>query len=72
MCPNWSERKMDISSLGSLTSALSQAQTGDAVSTLVLKKAMDIQAQSALQLLQALPQLPSNPPNLGNFVDIKA
>lgn len=63
---------MDISSLGSLSSALSQAQTGDAVSTLVLRKAMDIQAQSALQLLQAVPQLPSNPPHLGNSVDIKA
>lgn len=71
MCPIWSERKMDISSVGSLSTALSQAQTGDAVSTLVLRKAMDIQAQSALQLLQAVPQLPSNPPNLGNSIDIK-
>jgi hypothetical protein len=62
---------MDISSVGSLSTALSQAQTGDAVSTLVLRKAMDIQAQSAMQLLQALPQLPSNPPNLGNSIDIK-
>jgi hypothetical protein len=62
---------MDVSSVGSLSTALSQAQTGDAVSTLVLRKALDIQAQSALQLLQALPQLPSNPPNLGNSIDIK-
>lgn len=72
MCPIWSERKMDVSSIGSLSTALSQANTGDAVSTLVLKKALDIQAQSALQLLQALPQLPSNPPNLGNSIDVKA
>ena len=63
---------MDISSLGSLTSALSQVQTGDAVATLVLKKAMDIEEQSALQLLQALPPVPGNPPNLGNSIDIKA
>jgi hypothetical protein len=63
---------MDISSIGSLSTALSQAQTGDAVSTLVFRKAMDIQAQNAMQLLQALPQLPSNPPNLGNSIDIKA
>ena len=63
---------MDISSIGSLSTALSQAQTGDAVSTLVFRKAMDIQAQNAMQLLQALPQPPSNPPNLGNSIDIKA
>ncbi len=62
---------MDISSVGSLSTALSQSQTGDVVSTLVLKKAIDIQAQSAMQLLQALPPVPSNPPNLGNSVDIK-
>jgi hypothetical protein len=62
---------MDVSSLGGLSSALSQVQTGDAVSTAVLKKAMDIQASNAMQLLEALPQVPSNPPNLGNSVDIK-
>ena len=63
---------MDISSIGSLNTALTQASTGDAVSTLVLKKALDIQAQSATQLLQALPSIPSNPSHLGNSVDIKA
>ena len=65
---------MDISSVGSLSSALSQANTGDAVGTLVLKKAMDIQAQSAMQLLAALPPVAgsSNPPNLGKHIDIKA
>lgn len=63
---------MDISSIGSLNTALTQASTGDAASTLVLKKALDIQAQSAAQLLQALPSIPSNPPHLGNSVDIKA
>ncbi len=62
---------MDVSSIGSLSAALSQAQTGDAVSTLVLKKAMQIQEQNALQLLQALPQVSNNPPNLGNSVDVR-
>ena len=63
---------MDIASVSSSTTALSQAKTGDAVGTLVLKKAMDIQAQNAMQLLQALPQVPNNPPNLGNSIDVKA
>lgn len=62
---------MAVSSIGSLSTALSQAQTGDAVSTLVLKKAMQIQEQNALQLLQALPQVSNNPPNLGNSVDVR-
>lgn len=62
---------MDIASVSSLSTALSQAKTGDAVGTLVLKKALDIQAQSAMQLIQAVPQ-PSNPPNLGNSIDVKA
>jgi hypothetical protein len=63
---------MDISSIGSLSTALASATTGDAVSTLVLKKAMAIEEQSALQLLQSLPQASNNPPNLGNSVDVKA
>lgn len=63
---------MDIANVSSLSTALSQAKTGDAVGTLVLKKALDIQAQSAAQLIQALPQAASNPPNLGNSVDVRA
>lgn len=63
---------MNGSSIGSLTSALAQAKTGDAVGILVLKKAMAIQAQSALQLLEGLPQAASNPSHLGNTVDVKA
>lgn len=63
---------MDVSSIGSLSSALAQAKTGDAVGIMVLKKAMDIQAQSALQLLAGLSQAASNPSHLGNAVDVKA
>ncbi len=63
---------MDISPLASVASSLSQAKVGDAVGTLVLKKAMDIQAQSAMQMIEALPQVASNPPNLGNSVDVRA
>lgn len=63
---------MDVSSIGSLSSAMAQAKTSDAVDTLVLKKAMDIQKQSAQQLLAALPSVTSNPPNLGNSIDVKA
>jgi len=63
---------MDISSIGSLSTALTQASTGSEASMLVLKKAIDIQAQTAMQLLDALPQVANNPPNLGNSIDVKA
>jgi len=61
---------MNISATGSVPSAISQASTGDAVAITVLKKSLDIEAQGALQLIQALPQVvASNPPNLGQRVD---
>jgi hypothetical protein len=39
-------------------SAAAQGASSDAVNILVLKKALDIQAQGAMTLLQALPQPP--------------
>lgn len=62
---------MDIANISSLSTALTQTKAGDDVGTLVLKKALDLQAQSVAQLIQTLPQ-PSNPPNLGNSIDVKA
>ncbi|WP_306605193.1 YjfB family protein [Azonexus sp.] len=62
---------MSVSDVGGVTSALTAEQTGVTVATKVLKKAIEIEEQNAMQLLQALPQ-PSNPPNLGNAVDVKA
>ena len=59
---------MDVSSIASIATELSQAKTADAVSIAVLRKALDIQEQSALQLIQALPTT-VNPPNLGNSID---
>ena len=61
---------MDIGSIGSASSALSHAKTGDAVAIAVLKKAIDIQAQSALQLIQAIPQpTAGGSPSLGANVN---
>jgi hypothetical protein len=57
---------MDVGAIASASTEMSQVQTADAVQVAVLKKAMDIQEQSALQLLQAVP---NNPAHLGNNVD---
>jgi len=59
---------MDVTGIASAATELSQARTGDAVAITVLRKALDIQEQSAMQLIQALP-VTSNPPNLGNSVN---
>jgi hypothetical protein len=46
------------------------AKTANAVQLTVLKKAMDIQAQGAMQLIESASQVISNnPPNLGNKVN---
>lgn len=63
---------MDITSMSGLSAALAQTGTADSAGIAVLKKAMDIQAQAAVQLIQSLPQVASNPPNLGNNIDVKA
>ena len=60
---------MDVSAIASLATEMSQNQTAQAVQIAVLKKAMDIEAQSAMQLLEAVP---SNPQHLGNNVDLFA
>ncbi|MEO8409418.1 MAG: YjfB family protein [Propionivibrio sp.] len=64
---------MNITPAGNVPSVIAQANTGDAVAITVLKKTLDIEAQEAMQLIQALPQVAaSNPPNLGNRIDTSA
>ena len=63
---------MDISGV---VNAASNAAGGDnaAAGIYTLRKALDLQQQSAISLLQAIPQPAySKPPNLGNAVDVRA
>jgi hypothetical protein len=61
---------MDVSTIASAATELAQTNTAQAVQLAVLKKAMDVEAQGAMQLVQAAAQvIPVNPPNLGNQVD---
>lgn len=62
---------MNIAGIGALSTALSQTETADKIQVAVLKKAMDIQAESALALVEVAAQSGRtvNPPHLGNSVD---
>ena len=70
------ELPVDISSgLSSVAAAPTQYRTGDVVSLKVAKKAQDIQAQSALQLLESVPEpTPAQnlPDNLGKNLNVVA
>lgn len=63
---------MDVSAIASLATDMAQTRTSAEAQVAVLKKAMELQGQGALQLVQAATQVPqavSNPPHLGNRVD---
>ncbi len=54
---------------------MKQSQTHEQVGISMLKKAIDVQAEGALALINALPSAPSTqglPANLGNNVNVKA
>ena len=66
---NLEDPSMDIS----LISAASNSG-GDPVPTMMLRKSLDLQAQSVATLLGSMPQVSvpaSNPPHLGQNIDVK-
>ena len=50
---------MDVASIAAAASANAMAEVQHEAAVSVLKKTMDIQEQSAMQLLQAIPQPPA-------------
>jgi hypothetical protein len=66
---------ISVSNSSAVSSVVSQASTQDQKSLLVLKKALNAQAQTAAALIDALPQPPSSnnlPQNLGQTINTKA
>jgi hypothetical protein len=64
---------MDVSGVATSATALTQADTTNAVQMAVLKKVLDFERQSAQQLIAGItPGAYNNPPNLGNGVDTYA
>ncbi len=63
---------MELSNIASAVSATHATQASASVALLLLSKTLDLQAESAIGLIQAIPPVstPSNPPNLGNTVDV--
>lgn len=62
---------MDVSAIASASTAMASAQVGDAVQISVLKKAINIQAQGVISLLNALPP-PALPLHLGQNINTVA
>ncbi|MGC9385706.1 MAG: YjfB family protein [Hydrogenovibrio sp.] len=68
---------MEISANAAVNAALQQqqAQTQQGVQVAVLKKAMDVQSEGAMKLIESLPSAPSTqglPANLGNNINVTA
>ncbi len=62
---------MDVSTIAS--TSLPTSQTGDAIQVSVLKKAMDIETQGAMALINAIPQVSaSGPAHLGQNINTAA
>jgi hypothetical protein len=65
----------DVSNIASASTSLSDARTSQAISVAVLKRAIDVSAESATALIAAIPEAPSVPnlpSNLGRNVNTTA
>ena len=67
---------MDVNGIAGVATAMAELNTSQAVGTAVLKKAMDLNATSALALIEALPDVSQSaanlPPHLGRNVNTTA
>ncbi|MEF8700225.1 MAG: YjfB family protein [Candidatus Accumulibacter sp. UW26] len=64
---------MEVTGIAAVATEMSQARTADAVQMAMFRKVLDVQEQSAMQLIEAASRvIPSNPPNLGNHIDTSA
>jgi hypothetical protein len=63
---------MDVSSIASLASRMSQDRVGQAAGMAVLKMAMQLQQESAMSLISAITPASSLPSHLGQNVNVVA
>ncbi|MCL2829119.1 MAG: YjfB family protein [Betaproteobacteria bacterium] len=60
---------MEVSSIATLATAMSQVKTATDLNTTALKRGVYMQNENVLTLLQALPQT-ANPAHLGQTIDL--
>lgn len=65
---------MELSSISSQVSSQASAQISAQMSLLLLRKTLELQAANITGLVQAAAPVstPSNPPHLGNSIDVMA
>jgi Co/Zn/Cd efflux system component len=66
---------MDVTGIANAATTLADVGTSQAVSIAVLKKAIDISAESATALIEAIPDnksIANLPPNLGRTINTTA
>lgn len=63
---------MDINAIVSLATEMATTRTQQAAQIAVLKKAMELQGQGAIQLLMAATHSYNKPEHLGNRIDTSA
>jgi len=66
---------MDVTGIANVATTMAEANTNQAVSIAVLKKAMDLNAAGALALIEAIPDTQPKqnlPPHLGQNINTTA
>ncbi|WP_137174981.1 YjfB family protein [Massilia sp. HP4] len=63
---------MDVTNIAKLSTSMAETGIRQEVGMTMLKKAMNIEAASAAQLIQSLPQPQNLPAHLGNTINTKA
>lgn len=63
---------MDVTNIAKLATSMAETGIRQEVGMTMLKRAMDIEASSAAQMIASLPQPPNLPAHLGNSINTKA
>lgn len=63
---------MDVTSIAKLSTSMAETGIRQEVGMTMLKRAMDIEASSAAQMIASLPQAQKLPAHLGNSINTKA
>jgi hypothetical protein len=63
---------MDVTNIAKLATSMAETGIRQEVGMTMLKRAMDIEASSAAQMIASLPQAQNLPAHLGNSINTKA